>query len=141
MQTLFHSLIITLFSVGVIAACIALFHQWHRRRTRKTKLGVYAIVVLLAGALGGGVAVNISAAETQMSEREHLARLVHELVALKPILLAAQRAPKDPGRERFKYNAINRDLKLMIDGLEDYIYRADQQPRTDITPLSGGYSE
>ena len=81
------------------------------------------------------------AGETQMSEREHLARLLHELDAIAPIITNAQRAPKDPGRTRFKYRTLKRDLKLMRDGIEAYLYENLNEPRETVLPLSGGYTE
>ena len=140
MQSLIHTFITGLFAVGLIAALMAFYAGFKKRRSQKPRSHTLpcALALMMAGLL---FSASSYAAETQMSEREHLARLVHELNALKPILVQAQRAPKDPGRERFKYRAMNRDLKLMIDGLEGYIYRVDEQPRTSIEPLSGGYVE
>ena len=99
------------------------------------------LIAVLLVVFSAGLSHPAVAGETQMSEREHLARVLHELDAIKPILLSAQRAPKNPGRTRFKYKTLLRDLNLMRQGLDEYIQGTVDQPRQTVRPLSGSYTQ
>ncbi|MYB88617.1 MAG: conjugal transfer protein [Proteobacteria bacterium] len=72
------------------------------------------------------------------SEAEMLARIVHELQALEPLIQKAESAAIPEVRIRFRYDWLRRDLARVRAGLETHLEAAADEPRT-FAPLRGDY--
>jgi RAQPRD family integrative conjugative element protein len=72
-------------------------------------------------------------------ERTVLDNFLVELDALTEIVNEAERAGTDhPTDIRFDYSALETDLSLIRQGVQDYLRKARREPR-DLQPLSGDY--
>lgn len=71
-------------------------------------------------------------------EREALARLVHELDALTPIIVDAEGQADTDAAIRFEYAWLRDDLLRMKLGLREHMTATRNQPRS-FTPLKGDY--
>jgi RAQPRD family integrative conjugative element protein len=70
-------------------------------------------------------------------ERESLARIAHEIEALKAQVRDAARGAPTMARVQFRYDWLESDLELMQRGIQDHL-DAPRQPRA-VTPLKGDY--
>ena len=71
-------------------------------------------------------------------EREALARLVHELKALEPLIVEASRAADPDARVRFQYDWLRQDLAIVRRGIEAHLEAPRSEPRP-FPPLRGDY--
>ena len=69
-------------------------------------------------------------------EQAALARLVHELQALEPLIQEAQANPDT--RIRFQYDWLRQDLARVRLGIEEHINAPQGEPR-QVSPLRGDY--
>ena len=67
-----------------------------------------------------------------------LARVIHELQALEPLLRAAQSQANPDARVRFRYDWLRQDLQRMRLGIQEHINAPRAQPRS-FPPLRGDY--
>ena len=95
------------------------------------------VPVLLAGALAAVVPVNMARADAA-GERESLARVIHELQAIEPLLCAAQSQANPDARVRFRYDWLRQDLQRLRLGIQEHINAPRAQPRS-FPPLRGDY--
>lgn len=72
------------------------------------------------------------------AEREALARLVHELKALEPLINEASQAADPDARVRFQYDWLRQDLAMIRRGIEAHIEAPRAEPRP-VPPLRGDY--
>lgn len=72
------------------------------------------------------------------AEREALARLVHELETLEPLIEEAVRAADPDARIRFQYNWLRQDLAIVRRGIEEHLEAPRAEPRP-VPPLRGDY--
>ena len=72
------------------------------------------------------------------AERETLARIIHELEQLRPLLVEAEAAADADARIRFRYDWLRRDLVRVRDGIQQHIDAPRAAPRA-VTPLRGDY--
>jgi RAQPRD family integrative conjugative element protein len=86
----------------------------------------------LIGLQGAGVLAEADA------ERDALARLVHKLESLEPLIVEASRAADPDARIRFQYDWLRDDLETVRRGIESHIDAAAAEPRP-IAPLRGDY--
>lgn len=91
---------------------------------------VLAAVVLLG---------NIAQADPD-AERESLARLIHEIEALDPIIAAAESQVRPDARIRFRYEWLRQDLNRIRAGIQEHIDAPRAEPRT-FPPLRGDYRQ
>ncbi len=73
-------------------------------------------------------------------EREALARVVHELDALKPLIDAAEAEANPDARVRFRYDWLRADLRQIESGIQDHIDAPRVEPRA-FPPLRGDYRQ
>ena len=92
-----------------------------------------AIALVLA------LASSHAAADAQ-DEREILARIVHELEALEPLLDAAEAEANPDARVRFRYDWLRVDLRQIEGGIQEHIDAPRVEPRT-FPPLRGDYRQ
>ena len=71
-------------------------------------------------------------------EREALARLVHELTALEPLLREAEAQADPDARIHFQYDWLRQDLARMRLGIQEHINAPHSVPR-QVAPLRGDY--
>ncbi|MCH8058915.1 MAG: RAQPRD family integrative conjugative element protein [Proteobacteria bacterium] len=72
------------------------------------------------------------------AERESLARIVHELEVLQPLLVEAEAAADPDKRIRFRYDWLREDLERIRLGIQEHIDAPRSEPRL-IAPLRGDY--
>jgi RAQPRD family integrative conjugative element protein len=70
------------------------------------------------------------------AEREHLARLVHELEALAPLLDAAERHADPDARIRFRHDWLRQDIERVGQGIREHLQAPRAEPRR-VAPLRG----
>jgi RAQPRD family integrative conjugative element protein len=74
------------------------------------------------------------------SERDALARVVNELVALKPLIDAAEAEANPDARVRFRYDWLRADLRQVESGIQDHVDAPRVEPRA-FPPLRGDYRQ
>jgi RAQPRD family integrative conjugative element protein len=89
--------------------------------------------VALAAALPLGAALADADAE-----REALARIVHELERLEPLIRRAESQADPDARIRFRYDWLRQDLRRVRLGIQEHIEAPRSEPRT-FPPLRGDY--
>jgi RAQPRD family integrative conjugative element protein len=72
------------------------------------------------------------------AERESLARIVHELEVLQPLLVEAEATADPDARIRFRYDWLREDLERIRRGIQEHIDAPRSDPRT-VAPLRGDY--
>ncbi len=72
------------------------------------------------------------------AERESLARIIHELEILEPVLVEAKAAADPDARIRFRYDWLRKDLERIRRGIQEHIDGPRAEPRVPI-PLRGDY--
>ena len=72
------------------------------------------------------------------AECEALARIIHEIEALEPLIKKAEANTKKDCRIRFRYDWLRRDLKQIKEGIQSHINAPCAQLRT-FPPLRGDY--
>jgi RAQPRD family integrative conjugative element protein len=95
------------------------------------------VSILLAGILVSLAPLQLAHADAA-GEREQLARVIHELQALEPLLRAAQSQADPDARVRFRYDWLRQDLQRMRLGIQEHINAPRAQPRS-FPPLRGDY--
>ncbi|MGH8577731.1 MAG: RAQPRD family integrative conjugative element protein [Gammaproteobacteria bacterium] len=89
--------------------------------------------------IGLFILVGVGAAHADPAgEREHLARLAHEIDALKALADAAEAQAGYPQRIRFQYAWLNQDLDRVRHGILEHLNAPQGEPR-QIAPLAGDY--
>ncbi len=72
------------------------------------------------------------------AERQSLARLVHELDALEPLIRSAESQADADARVRFQYDWLRQDLARVRLGIEEHLNAPQAEPRR-FPPLRGDY--
>lgn len=74
------------------------------------------------------------------AEREALARLIHEMEALEPLIATAESQASPDARIHFRYEWLRQDLKQIRTGIQEHIDAPRTEPRT-FPPLRGDYRQ
>ena len=74
------------------------------------------------------------------AEREALARLIHEMQALTPLIETAESHALPDARIRFRYDWLRQDVARIRAGIQDHIDAPRAEPRT-FPPLRGDYRQ
>jgi RAQPRD family integrative conjugative element protein len=74
------------------------------------------------------------------AEREALARLIHEINAIAPLIASAESQANPDARIRFRYDWLRQDLARIRAGLQEHIDAPRSEPRT-FPPLRGDYRQ
>ena len=85
-----------------------------------------------------GLVATQSAFADADAEREALAKIIHELNALEPLIKRAEASVAQDTRIRFRYDWLRQDLKQIRDGIQSHIDSPRAQPRS-FPPLRGDY--
>jgi len=72
------------------------------------------------------------------AEKETLARLANEILALEPLIREAERRRSPGSSVKFQYNTLRSDLAKTRHGIEAYINQSNYRPRA-FKPLKGDY--
>lgn len=72
------------------------------------------------------------------AERDALAKIIHELNALEPLIKQAEANADQDARVRFRFDWLRQDLKQVRDGVQSHIDAPRAQPRS-FPPLRGDY--
>ena len=93
--------------------------------------------IFLAWVLAGVMPLHPASADAQ-GEREALARVVHELQAIEPLLRRGEAQANPDARVRFRYDWLRQDLQRMRFGIQEHIDAPRAEPRS-FPPLRGEY--
>ena len=74
------------------------------------------------------------------AERDALARLIHEIEALTPLIATAESQANPVARIRFRYDWLRQDLARIRAGIQQHIDAPRVEPRT-FPPLRGDYRQ
>ena len=85
-----------------------------------------------------GLSVTPAAFADADAEREALAKIIHELNVLEPLIKQAEANAEEDVRIRFRYDWLRQDLKQIKDGIQSHIDSPRAQPRS-FPPLRGDY--
>ena len=102
---------------------------WCKPETQHVKALALMVMFLVLG--------NVALADVE-AERESLARLIHEIEALEPIVNAAESQANPDARIRFRYDWLRQDLARVRLGIQEHIDAPRAEPRT-FPPLRGDY--
>ena len=93
--------------------------------------------VLMLGLLGTALPIQFTVADAD-GEREALARIIHELQAVGPLIDQAASQANPDARIRFQYDWLKQDLDRIRLGIQTHIDVPRSEPRT-FPPLRGDY--
>jgi len=93
--------------------------------------------ILIAVLLGIMLPLHQAVADAD-GEREVLARIIHELETLEPLIGEAKSQANPDARIRFRYEWLRQDLSRIRLGLQEHIDVPRSEPRT-FPPLRGDY--
>ena len=93
--------------------------------------------ILVLGLLATSLSVQFAVADAD-GEREALARISHELQAIRPLIDQAASQANPDARIRFQYDWLRQDLNQIRLGIQDHIDTPRSEPRT-FPPLHGDY--
>ena len=85
-----------------------------------------------------GLAITPAVYADTAAERESLARIVHELQAIEPLIKKAESQIEEDARIRFRYDWLRQDLKRIQEGIQAHIDAPRTEPRA-FPPLRGDY--
>ncbi|MEJ1363180.1 MAG: RAQPRD family integrative conjugative element protein [Candidatus Sedimenticola sp. (ex Thyasira tokunagai)] len=95
------------------------------------------IQVLVLGLIGTALPVQFAIADAD-SERAALARIIHELEAIDPLITEAASQANPDARVQFQYEWLRQDLDRIRIGIQEHIDAPRSEPRT-FPPLRGDY--
>jgi RAQPRD family integrative conjugative element protein len=95
------------------------------------------VSLLLAGALAAVIALHLARGDAA-GELEQLARVIHELQAVEPLLRAAESQADPDARVRFRYDWLRQDLERVRSGIQEHLHAPRAEPRS-FPPLRGDY--
>ena len=95
------------------------------------------IQVLVLGLIGTTLPVQFGIADAE-GERAALARIIHELQAIDPLITEAASQANPDARVRFQYEWLRQDLDRIRLGIQEHIDAPRSEPRT-FPPLRGDY--
>ena len=95
------------------------------------------IPLLVSGLLTAALPVQFAVADAD-GERESLARIIHELHAIQPLITEAALQANPDARIRFQYDWLRQDLERIRHGIQAHIDAPRSEPRT-FPPLRGDY--
>ncbi|MFI0460177.1 MAG: RAQPRD family integrative conjugative element protein [Candidatus Thiodiazotropha endolucinida] len=95
------------------------------------------IQVLVLGLIGTALPVQFAIADAD-GERAALARIIHELQAIDPLITEAASQANPDARVRFQYEWLRQDLDRIRLGIQEHIDVPRSEPRT-FPPLRGDY--
>ncbi len=93
--------------------------------------------VLILGVIGTALPVQFAVADAD-AERAALARVIHELQAIQPLITEAASQANPDARVRFQYDWLRQDLDHIRLGIQEHIDTPRSEPRT-FPPLRGDY--
>ena len=93
--------------------------------------------VLVLGLIGTVLPVQFAIADAD-GERAALARIIHELQTVDPLITEAASQANPDARVRFQYDWLHQDLDRIRLGIQEHIDAPRSEPRT-FPPLRGDY--
>ena len=93
-----------------------------------------SIILLTAASLAAPSSADNNA------EREALARLIHEIEALDPLITRAESQASPDTRIRFRYDWLRQDFERIRVGIQEHIDAPRSEPRS-FPPLRGDYRQ
>ncbi len=94
-------------------------------------------IIVLIGVIGIALQSPLAYADAD-AERQALARIIHEIEILKPLLAEAKAAADPDARIHFRYDWLRQDLERVRQGIREHIDAPRAEPRS-VAPLGGDY--
>ena len=107
-------------------------HALDRHLIRTSRLAAIVLLVSLVPLVAVSADAN--------AEREALARLIHEIEALTPLIDTAESQANPDARIRFRYDWLRQDLARIRAGIQQHLDAPRTEPRT-FPPLRGDYRQ
>ena len=95
--------------------------------------------LLLFGLIGTALPIQFAVADAD-GERAALARIIHELQVIEPLIKEAAAQANLDARIRFQYDWLRKDLNRIRLGIQEHIDTPRTEPRTFL-PLRGDYRQ
>jgi len=105
------------------------------RNTGRTSMRITQLLVLAL--IGTALPIQFAFADAD-GERAALARIIHELQAIQPLITVASSQANPDARIRFQYEWLRQDLHRIRIGIQEHIDTPRSEPRT-FPPLRGDY--
>ena len=93
--------------------------------------------LLALGLLGAVLPIQFAIADTD-GERALLAKVIHELQSIEPLIRQAESQANPDSRIHFRYDWLRQDLSRVRKGVQAHIDAPRSEPRT-FPPLRGDY--
>ncbi|MCG8047499.1 MAG: RAQPRD family integrative conjugative element protein [Candidatus Thiodiazotropha endolucinida] len=93
--------------------------------------------LLATGLLAAALPAQFAVADAD-GERSALARIIHELQSIEPLITEAASQANPDARVRFQYDWLRQDLDRIRLGIEEHINAPRSEPRS-FPPLRGDY--
>ena len=93
--------------------------------------------LLASGLLTAALPVHFAIADTD-GERAALARIIHELQTIEPLITDAALQANPDARIRFQYDWLRQDMRTIQEGIQAHINAPRSEPR-NFPPLRGDY--
>ena len=93
--------------------------------------------LLALGLLGAVLPIQFAIADTD-GERALLAKVIHELQSIEPLIRQAESQANPDSRVHFRYDWLRQDLQRLRLGIQEHINAPRAQPRS-FPPLRGDY--
>ena len=84
------------------------------------------------------ISVTSTAHADAFAEKETLARLANEILAIEPLVREAEQRRSPGNAVKFQYNTLRGDLAKIRHGIDAYIHQSTYRPRK-FKPLKGDY--
>ncbi|MCP4129139.1 MAG: conjugal transfer protein [Gammaproteobacteria bacterium] len=93
--------------------------------------------LLVLALIGTALPIQFTFADAD-GERAALARIIHELEAIQPLITEAESQSNPDARVRFQYDWLRQDLDRIRLGIQEHIDAPRSEPRS-FPPLRGDY--
>jgi RAQPRD family integrative conjugative element protein len=107
---------------------------------KRTHTAPFHRVLVLVAAVLTPLPTSPAHAADPDAERDALARLIHEIEALDPLILRAEANATPDARIRFRYDWLRQDLSRIRSGVQDHLDAPRNEPR-HVRPLRGDYRQ
>ncbi len=107
---------------------------------KRARSSVLARYVSLPSLLVASTFLSLTAIADSNEEYAALARLIHEIEALEPVIATAESQASPDARIRFRYDWLRQDLERIRAGVQEHIDAPRNEPRK-VPPLRGDYRQ
>ena len=126
--------------IARIFALLRITREGKIRCMKRARSSVLARYVSLPSLLVASTFLSLTAIADSNEEYAALARLIHEIEALEPVIATAESQASPDARIRFRYDWLRQDLERIRAGVQEHIDAPRNEPRK-VPPLRGDYRQ